>query len=232
MSMAATAGAPRNIARIATAALAFVALALLLDSPLWLVTGADPGRPVSGAGRSDRPLAGAARSRAGGLFHRGIRIEPNSAIYLLLAGLIRLTGDALLAHTLFLSLYGLFWIVAAYAVSAPRLNAAAADAVAAAARVRRLHPLPITSRSARRCFSCLPVSAQGSRARDALTFIATALLLAALSHPHHPVVAACLLAADGIARDRGLQRGGLRAAARRLTIDEPGQLRPRCRCCC
>jgi hypothetical protein len=37
MSMAATAGAPRNIAGIATAALAFVALALLLDSPLWLV---------------------------------------------------------------------------------------------------------------------------------------------------------------------------------------------------
>ena len=37
MSMAVSASAPRNVAGIATAALAFVALALLLDSPLWLV---------------------------------------------------------------------------------------------------------------------------------------------------------------------------------------------------
>ena len=153
------------------------------------------------------------------------RIEPNSAIYLLLAGLIRLTGDALLAHTLFLSLYGLLWIVAAYAVSRAETE-------------RPLLPMLLLLPLAFGVFIhwgfynfalgvplFLLFAGFWRRARergDALTFIATALLLAALYLTHiTSVVAACLLlAADGIARTiEAFQRGGLRAAARRLTID-------------
>ena len=59
--------------------------------------------------------------RAGGA--RGVvlsvdpRIEPNFAIYALIAGLIRLTGYALLANSIFLMLYGLIWVVAAFAIA-------------------------------------------------------------------------------------------------------------------
>jgi hypothetical protein len=119
--MTASLTAPRNVAGIATAALAFVALALLLDSPLWLVklvpTQDGPVHLAQADLIARFGWGGALEGPAAYFYQWNPRIEPNSAIYLLLAGLIRLTGDALLAHTLFLSLYGLLWIVAAYAVS-------------------------------------------------------------------------------------------------------------------
>ena len=56
---------------------------------------------------------GALQEPAASFYQWNPRIEPNSAIYLVLAGLIRLTGDALLANTLFLRL---LWIAASFAV--------------------------------------------------------------------------------------------------------------------
>src|SRR4029077_9621142 len=120
MSMAVSASAPRNVAGIATAALAFVALALLLDSPLWLVklvpTQDGPVHLAQADLIARFGWGGALEGPAAYFYQWNPRIEPNSAIYLLLAGLIRLTGDALMANTLFLSLYGLLWIAAAFAL--------------------------------------------------------------------------------------------------------------------
>jgi hypothetical protein len=229
MSMAVSASAPRNVAGIATAALAFVALALLLDSPLWLVklvpTQDGPVHLAQADLIARFGWGGALEGPAAYFYQWNLRIEPNSAIYLLLAGLIRLTGNALLAHTLFLSLYGLLWIVAAYAVSRAETE-------------RPLLPMLLLLPLAFGVFIhwgfynfalgvplFLLFASFWRRARergDALTFIATALFLAALYLTHiTSVVAACLLlAADGVARAiEAFQRAGLRAAARRLTID-------------
>ena len=153
------------------------------------------------------------------------RIEPNSAIYLLLAGLIRLTGDALIANSLFLSLYGLLWIGAAYAVCRSETE-------------RPILPMLLLLPLAFGVFIhwgfynfALGVPLfllfasfwRSVRERgDAMAFFATALFLAALYLTHiTAVVAACLLlAADGIARAiRELDRRGLRAAGKRLMID-------------
>jgi hypothetical protein len=139
--------------------------------------------------------------------------------------LIRLTGDALLAHTLFLSLYGLLWIVAACAVCRAETE-------------RPLLPMLLLLPLAFGVFIhwgfynfalgvplFLLFAGFWRRVRgrgDALTFVATALFLAALYLTHiTSVVAACLLlAADGVARaHETFRRGGLGAAARRLAID-------------
>ena len=131
-----------------TTALLFAALAVLLDGPIWLVklvpTQDGPVHLAQADLIARFGWGGALQEPAASFYQWNPRIEPNSAIYLLLAGLIRLTGDALIANSLFLSLYGLLWIAAAYVVS-PRGDRAAdpADAAVAAAGVRRLHPLGI-----------------------------------------------------------------------------------------
>jgi len=227
--MAVSVNAPRNVAGIATTALAFVALALLLDGPVWLVklvpTQDGPVHLAQADLIARFGWGGTLEGPAAYFYQWNPRIEPNSAIYLLLAGLIRLTGDALIAHTLFLSLYGLLWIVAAYAVSRVETE-------------RPLLPMLLLLPLAFGVFIhwgfynfalgvplFLLFASFWRRARDrgdALTFIATALFLAALYLTHiTSVVAACLLlAADGVARAiDAFQRAGLRAAARRLTID-------------
>jgi len=71
------------------------------------------------------------------------RIEPNSAIYLLLAGLIRFDRRRADRQQPFLSLYGLVWIGAAYAVSRSETSGRSADAAVAADRLRHLHPLGV-----------------------------------------------------------------------------------------
>ena len=86
---------------------------------------------------------GALQEPAATVYQWNPRIEPNSANYLLLAGLIRLTGDALIANSLFLSLYGLLWIGAAYAFPFGDRAADPPDAAVAADRVRHLHPLGV-----------------------------------------------------------------------------------------
>ena len=110
----------RNVAAIAAATLLFAALVVLLDGPVWLVklvpTQDGPVHLAQADLIARFGWGGVLQEPAASFYQWNPRIEPNSAIYLLLAGLIRLTGDALMANTLFLSLYGLLWIAAAFAV--------------------------------------------------------------------------------------------------------------------
>jgi hypothetical protein len=162
---------------------------------------------------------------AASFYHWNPRVEPNSSIYLLLAGLIRLTGDALIANTLFLSLYGLLWIVSAFIVCRTRTD-------------RPLLPflllLPLAFGVAIHWgfygYSLsvplfLLFASFWSKVRErhsAIRFVATALFLLGLYLTHiSAAAAACLLlAADGIARAiRALDRSGIRAAGRQLLMD-------------
>src|SRR3954454_5267860 len=118
MSIAAPLHAQRNTVGIAATALLLVALAVLLDGPIWLVqlvpTQDGPVHLAQADLIARFGWGGALAEPAAAFYQWNPRIEPNSAIYLLLAGLIRLTGDPLIANTLFLSLYGLIWIAAAW----------------------------------------------------------------------------------------------------------------------
>jgi hypothetical protein len=168
---------------------------------------------------------GALQEPAASFYQWNPRIEPNSAIYLLLAGLIRLTGDALMANTLFLSLYGLLWIAAAFAVCRGQTE-------------RPMLPMLLLLPLAFGVFIhwgfynyALGVPLfllfagfwnKARERRNAITFVTTALFLAALCLTHlTAVVAACLLlAADGLARAvRTLDRAGIGVAVRRLMAD-------------
>jgi hypothetical protein len=229
MSMTASLSAPRNYTGVAAATLAFAALALLLDGPVWLVklvpTQDGPVHLAQADLIARFGWGGLLQEPAASFYQWNSRIEPNSAIYLLLAGLIRLTGNPLLANTLFLSLYGLIWIAAAFAVSRTETE-------------RPLLPMLLLLPVAFGVFIhwgfynfalgvplFLLFASFWNKVRrrgDIFTFLATASFLAALYLTHiTSVVAACLLlAADGIARAlRTLERAGPRAAGRRLLID-------------
>jgi hypothetical protein len=229
MSIAAPFDTTRNTAGIATAALLLVALAVLLDGPIWLVqlvpTQDGPVHLAQADLIARFGWGGLLQEPAATFYQWNPRIEPNSAIYLLLAGLIRLTHDALIAHSLFLSLYGLLWIGAAYAVSRSETD-------------RPVLPMLLLLPLAFGVFIhwgfynfALGVPLfllfagfwHGARERGGvIVFFTTALFLAALYLTHiTSVVAACLLlAADGIARAiREFEHRGLAAAGKRLMID-------------
>src|ERR1700710_2224075 len=229
MSTATPVEAPRNIAGIAAATLLFAALVVLLDGPVWLVelvpTQDGPVHPAEADFIARFGWGGALQEAAASFYQWNPRIEPNSAIYLLLAGLIRLTGDALVANTLFLSMYGLLWIVAAFAVGRAETE-------------RPMLPVLLLLPLAFGVFIhwgfynyALGVPLfllfasfwrKARERRNAATFMATALFLAALCLTHlTAVVAACLLlAADGIARAlRTLDRAGIAVTLRRLIAD-------------
>ncbi|HZC96067.1 MAG TPA: hypothetical protein VE267_08095 [Bradyrhizobium sp.] len=229
MSIATPFDAPRNIVAIVTTALLCVALAVLLDGPFWLVklvpTQDGPVHLAQADLIARFGWGGALQEPAASFYQWNPRIEPNSAIYLLLAGLIRLTGDALVANSLFLSLYGLLWIAAAHAVCR-------AETERPVLPILLLLPLAFgvfihwgfyNFALGVPLFLLFASFWRSVRERgDALAFIATALLLAVLYLTHiTSVVAACLLlAADGIARAiRTLDRSGFRAAGRQLMID-------------
>jgi hypothetical protein len=229
MSIASPLDRSRNAIGIIATALLFVALAMLLDGPIWLVklvpTQDGPVHLAQADLIARFGWGGTLQEPAATFYQWNSRIEPNSAIYLLLAGLIRLTGDALMANSLFLTLYGLLWIAAAFAVSRAETE-------------RPLLPILLLLPLAFGVFIHwgfynfslgVPLfllfasywRSIGGR-RDAITFVTTALFLAALYLTHiTSVVAACLLlAADGIARAiQTLDRSGLRAAGKRLMID-------------
>jgi len=229
MSIAAPFEAPRSSVGIVAATLLFVALLVLLDGPIWLVklvpTQDGPVHLAQADLIARFGWGGALAEPAASFYQWNPRIEPNSAIYLLLAGLIRLSGDALVANSLFLSLYGLLWIAAAYTVCRSETE-------------RPLLPMLLMLPLAFGVFIhwgfynfALGVPLfllfasfwrnLGGR-RDAIAFIATGLFLAALYLTHiTAVVAACLLlAADGTDRAiHTLERSGLAAAGRRLIID-------------
>jgi hypothetical protein len=229
MSIAAPYEAPRSVAGIAAITLLFAALLVLLDGPLWLVklvpTQDGPVHLAQADLIARFGWGGALQEPAASFYQWNPRIEPNSAIYLLLAGLIRLTGDALLANTLFLSLYGLLWIAAAFAVCRSETE-------------RPMLPILLLLPLAFGVFIhwgfynyALGVPLfllfasfwhKARERRSAASFVTTALLLTALCLTHlTAVVAACLLlAADGLARAlRTLDRFGMAAAVRRLVAD-------------
>jgi hypothetical protein len=229
MSIAPPVEAPRNLAGFAAAALLFAALAVLLDGPIWLVklvpTQDGPVHLAQADLIARFGWGGALQEPAASFYQWNPRIEPNSAIYLLLAGLIRLTGDALMANTLFLSLYGLLWIAAAFAVCRSETE-------------RPMLPILLLLPLAFGVFIhwgfynyALGVPLfllfasfwrKARERRNAAIFITTALFLAALCLTHiTAVVAACLLlAADGVARTiQTLDCSGSRAAARQLIVD-------------
>src|SRR5882757_4038374 len=228
MSIAAV-DTPKNLAGVATVTLLFVVLAVLLDGPVWLVklvpTQDGPVHLAQADLIARFGWGGALQEPVASFYQWNPRIEPNSAIYLLLAGLIRLTGDALLANTLFLSLYGLIWI-------------AAASAVCRSETERPTLPILLLLPLAFGVFIhwgfynyALGVPLfllfasfwhKAKERRNAATFITTALFLSALCLTHiTAVVAACLLlAADGLARAvQTLDRFGSRVALGRLFID-------------
>jgi hypothetical protein len=229
MSIATSVESPRNIAGIAAVTLLFAALVVLLDGPVWLVklvpTQDGPVHLAQADLIARFGWGGALQEPAASFYQWNPRIEPNSAIYLLLAGLIRLTGDALMANTLFLSLYGLIWIAAAFAVCRSETE-------------RPMLPLLLLLPLAFGVFIhwgfynyALGVPLfllfasfwhKARARRDAATFITTALFLAALCLTHvTAVVAACLLlAADGVARAiQTLDRSGVRVAIRQSIVD-------------
>lgn len=229
MSIAAPLDTPRAITGTATIVLLLVALAVLLDGPIWLVqlvpTQDGPVHLAQADLIARFGWGGALQEPAASFYQWNPRIEPNSAIYLLLAGLIRLTGDALIANSVFLSLYGLLWIGAAYVASRSETE-------------RPILPMLLLLPLAFGVFIhwgfynfALGVPLfllfasfwRSVRERgDALAFVTTALFLAALYLTHiTAVVAACLLlAADGIARAiREFDRRGVAAAGKRLMID-------------
>lgn len=229
MSIAAPVESSRNIAGIAAAALLFAALLALLDGPVWLVklvpTQDGPVHLAQADLIARFGWGGALAEPAASFYQWNPRIEPNSAIYLLLAGLIRLTGDALLANTLFLSLYGFLWIAASFAICRGETE-------------RPMLPILLLLPLAFGVFIhwgfynfALGVPLfllfasfwrKARERRNAASFVTTAFLLAALCLTHiTAVVAACLLlAADGLARAiQTLDRAGLRAAVRQLIVD-------------
>ncbi|WP_338688874.1 hypothetical protein V5279_24945 [Bradyrhizobium sp. 26S5] len=229
MSIATPFETPKANLGVIAMALLFAGLLVLLDGPIWLVklvpTQDGPVHLAQADLIARFGWGGALQEPAASFYQWNPRIEPNSAIYLLLAGLIRLTGDALVANSLFLSLYGLVWIVAAFASSRaeterPLLPALLLLPIAFGVFIHWGFynfalgiPLFLLFASFWRGL--------GGR-RDALAFVATALLLAALYLTHiTSVVAACLLlAADGIARAVAtFERQGTRAAALRLLRD-------------
>jgi hypothetical protein len=229
MTIAAPVEARRNVAGMVAAVLLFAALAVLLDGPVWLVklvpTQDGPVHLAQADLIARFGWGGALQEPAASFYQWNPRIEPNSAIYLLLAGLIRLTGDALIANTLFLSLYGLIWIAAAYA-------ACRSETGRPTLPILLLLPLAFGVFIHWGFYNFalgVPLFLlfasfwhKARERRNAASFVATALFLSALCLTHlTAVVAACLLlAADGLARAiQTLERFGMRAALRRLFID-------------
>jgi hypothetical protein len=229
VSIAAPYVAPRNVAAVVAATLLFAALVVLLDGPLWLVklvpTQDGPVHLAQADLIARFGWGGTLQEPAASFYQWNPRIEPNSAIYLLLAGLIRLTGDALIANTLFLSLYGLLWVAAAFAVCR-------AETERPMLPVLLLLPLAFgvfihwgfyNYALGVPLFLLFATYWRKARGRhDAIAFITVALSILALflTHITAVVVACLLLAADGVARAlRTLDRAGARAALRQMIVD-------------
>jgi hypothetical protein len=229
VSIAAPFAAPRNVAAVVAATLLFAALAVLLDGPLWLVrlvpTQDGPVHLAQADLIARFGWGGMLQEPAASFYQWNPRIEPNSAIYLLLAGLIRLTGDALIANTLFLSLYGLLWVAAAFAICR-------AETERPMLPVLLLLPLAFgvfihwgfyNYALGVPLFLLFATYWRKARGRhDAVAFITVALSILALflTHITAVVVACLLLAADSVARAlRTLDRAGVRAAFRQMIVD-------------
>jgi hypothetical protein len=225
-----TSAAPRlNIAAIATAALLFATLVLLLDGPVWLVNIVPTQDGPVHLAQSDliaRFGWGSTLPEPAATFYQwNPRIEPNFAIYAIIAGLIRLTGDALLGNSVFLTLYGLVWVAAAFAIAhtESKRPLLAVLLLLPLAFGRFLHEGFYNYALGVPLFLLFAVFRRRVAGRhDAAALIATALFLFALCMTHitAAVVACLLLAAEGlVSAGRTLQRSGARFAMRTLAID-------------
>jgi hypothetical protein len=218
-----------NFSIIATGALLVAALALLLDGPVWLVDLVPTQDGPVHLAQSDLiarfSWGGTLAEPAASFYQWNPRLEPNFAIYAIIAGLIRLTGDTLLANTLFLSLYGLVWIVAAFAVarSESKRPLLAALLLLPLAFGRFLHLGFYNYALGIPLFLLFAVLRRRLTGRhDVTALIATAVVLFALCMTHvTAAVAACLLlAAEGlVGAGAALQRSGARSGARALAVD-------------
>jgi hypothetical protein len=212
-----------------SAALIFIVLALLLDAPLWLVSlvpTQDGPVHLAQADLIARSGWGGALSDPAAIFYQwNPRIEPNTAIYLLLAGLIRLTGNPLVANAIFLTLYGIVWVAAAFAIAhvESKRPVIAVLLLLPLAFGRFIHlgfynyalgiPLFLL-------FAAFWRSLAGRR--DVAAFVATGifLLVLCMTHLTAAVAAFLFLAADGAARALdAYDRSGTRGAARGLALD-------------
>ncbi|QCI68141.1 hypothetical protein [Phreatobacter stygius] len=95
-----------------------LAVALVLVAPIWLVDivpTQDGPIHLTQADMIARFGWGGVLSEPARTFYEwNARVEPNYSVYAILAALIRLTGDPLLGQSVYLTLYGLFSVVAAY----------------------------------------------------------------------------------------------------------------------
>src|SRR5580698_435951 len=222
--------APRvNVAAVATAVLLFAALVLLLDGPVWLVnlvpTQDGPVHLVQSDLIARFGWGGTLAEPAASFYQWNPRIEPNFAIYAVIAGLIRLTGDALVANSIFLMLYGLVWVVAAFAIAhtESKKPALAVLLLLPLAFGRFIHLGFYNYALGVPLFLLFAVFRRRLAGRhDVGALLATAVFLLALCMTHitAAVVACLLLAADGLATAIGaLRRSGPRVAARTFAID-------------
>jgi hypothetical protein len=218
-----------NVAAVATAALLFLALVLLLDGPVWLVDLVPTQDGPVHLAQSDLIArfgwGGALAEPAASFYQWNPRIEPNFAIYAIIAGLIRLTGDALIANSIFLMLYGLVWVVAAFAIAhtESKRPTLAVLLLLPLAFGRLIHlgfynyalGLPLFL-----LFAMFRRRLAGRHDVAALLATAAFLLVLCMTHITAAVAACLLLAAEGLARAGGvLQRSGPRIAARTFVID-------------
>jgi len=222
--------APRvNVAAVATAVLLFAALVLLLDGPVWLVNLVPTQDGSVHLAQSDLIArfgwGGALAEPAASFYQWNPRIEPNFAIYAVIAGLIRLTGDALLANSIFLTLYGLVWVMAAFAIAhtESKRPTLAVLLLLPLAFGRFIHLGFYNYALGVPLFLLFAVFRRRLAGRhDVGALLATAVFLLALcmTHVTAAVVACLLLAAEGLTRAAAaLQRSGPRVAARTLVID-------------
>jgi hypothetical protein len=229
MSSIASAIPRMNVAIVAASVVLFAALVLLLDGPVWLVNLVPTQDGPVHLAQSDLIArfgwGGTLAEPAASFYQWNPRIEPNFAIYAVIAGLIRLTGDALIANSIFLMLYGLVWVVAAFAI-------AHTDSKKPALAILLLLPLAFgrfihlgfyNYALGVPLFLLFAVCRRRLAGRhDVGALLATAVFLLALcvTHVTTAVVACLLLAAEGLATAIGaMQRSGSRIAARTFVID-------------
>src|ERR1700680_5106221 len=121
MSSIASAVPRMNVAAIAAAALLFAALVLLLDGPVWRVnlvpTQDGPVHLVQADLIARFGWGGTLAEPAAAFYQWNPRVEANFRTCAVSPDLISLTGDALLANSIFLMLYGLVCVAPAFAIA-------------------------------------------------------------------------------------------------------------------
>jgi len=190
-------------------ALVVVAAALVLIAPVWLVdivpTQDGPIHLAQADMIARFGWGGTLSGPVGTFYEWNTRVEPNYSVYAILAALIRITGDPLAAQTIYLSLYGIFYVVAAYwAVAAetdrPLLPFLLLLPVAFGAFIHLGFFNYALGFPAFLAFAALWRRIGGERSVATFAMLALALFALGLTHLATLVAACLLLAAGGLAR--------------------------------